>query len=577
MLLELDIRDFAIIDHLRLDFAPGFNVITGETGAGKSIVVDAVGLLVGARADTSFVRAGAERAVVEAQVDPGPAAEHAARILEAYGVEGADELIIAREVYAAGRSVARVNGRALPARALVELGGLLVDIHGQSDHLSLLREGEHLGLVDRYAGLGGLRLELAERVRAVRAAARALDELRRGAAEARQRAERLAFEIEEIGAARLTAGEEAALLAERTRLANGERLARLADAAYGALRGGDDDGAAGLDRVDAAVAALGELARIDAGLEPTREAALAAAEALREVAGGLRDYREELEFSPGRLEEVEERLLLIGELRRKYGADIPAVLAHAERAAAELARIEGGEARLAELGVEQARCLAAVGALAGELSARRRAAAEALTAAVEAELEALAMGGSRFEVELWRQAEPGGAPVEGGFWAFDETGIDRARFQVSMNPGEPPRPLARVASGGETARLMLALKSILTAADQVSTLIFDEIDAGIGGRVGAVVGQKLWGLADRHQVLCVTHLPQVAAYGDAHFRAAKHVAGARTTTSVEALAGGARAEELMHMLGGTDPAARENARSILAQAEQWKAAGGARR
>jgi DNA repair protein RecN (Recombination protein N) len=572
MLLELDIRDFAIIDHLRLRFAPGFNAITGETGAGKSIVVDAVGLVIGERADTTFVRAGAERTVVEALVDPGPAAERCARVLETYGIDPAAELIIAREVYAAGRSVARVNGRAVPVRALVELGSLAIDIHGQSDQMSLLRESEHLGLLDRYAGLAESRLALARAVREIRAVEAALAELERASAEGQRRADLLAFQVEEITAAQISIDEEAELLTERTRLANGERLARLAEVAYGALRGAEDLDAGGIDRVDDALGSIGELVRIDASLAGCAEAALGAAEALREVADQLRDYREALDFSPGRLEEVEERLTVLAELKRKYGGEIPAILAHAERAAAELALIEGSEARLAELAAERARGLETVGALAGALSARRRAAAESLASAVEAEIAALSMAGARFAVAIDRRRDPAGAPVDGETWAFDESGIDHAAFQVSMNPGEPLRPLARVASGGETARLMLALRSILSAVDEMPTLIFDEIDAGIGGRVGAVVGQKLWGLAGRHQVLCVTHLPQVAAYGDAHFHVRKALAGERTTTAVDTLSDAERAEEIMHMLGGGGAAARENALAILQQAELWKRA-----
>jgi len=571
MLIELDIRDLAIIDHLRLRLAPGFIAITGETGAGKSIVVDAVGLLIGERADTTLVRAGAERTVVEGIFDPGSAAERVAAVLAAYGVEPAGEVIVSREVYAAGRSGARINGRAVPVRALVDLGCLLVDIHGQSDNVSLLREAEHLGLLDRYAGLAEPRRALAETVARVRAVERDLAGLKRDDAALKARADLLAFQVEEIGAAALSADEEADLLAERVRLTNGERLARLAEQAYVALRGGGDLDAAGLDRVDAALEAIEDLARIDPGLAPLGEAALGAAETLRETAGALRNYQDELSFDPARLEEVEERLQLVAALKRKFGGDIPAVLAYAERAAAELTTIERAETRLAELTAERARLVAEIGALAGGLSERRRAAARELALAVEIELAALGMSGSRFEVAFGREADADGAPHDGGTWAFDETGIDRAAFQASMNPGEPPRPLARVASGGETARLMLALKSILTAADEVPTLIFDEIDAGIGGRVGSVVGEKLWGLAERHQVLCVTHLAQVAAYGDHHFHVSKRVAGDRTVTAAAAVDGAARVEEIMHMLGAATPAARDNALQLLQQTEVWKA------
>ncbi len=570
MLLELDVRDFAIIDHLRLRLAPGFNAITGETGAGKSIVVDAVGLLLGARADTALVRAGAERAVVEGIFDPGPAGERVAARLAEYSIDPDDTLILAREVYAAGRSTARVNGRAVPVRALVEIGELLVDIHGQSDNLSLLREGEHLGLLDRYAGLVAERRALAERVARVRAVEAEWSALRRDEAALKERAETLAFQIDEIQAARLSPDEEVGLTVERTRLANAERLARRAEQAHAALAGSDDVDAGGLDRVGLALDAIDDLARIDPTLDALRDPAAAAAEALRDVAGQLRDYVDRLEYSPLRLEAVDERLQVIAALKRKYGPDVTAVLAHADRAAAELERISGAEARSGALAGERARLLAEIGAAAADLSERRRAAANRLREAVESELEELGMPQSRFEVAFDRQPDPDGCPAGDGRWAFDATGIDRVAFQVSLNPGEPPRPLVRVASGGETARLMLALKGILSAADEVPTLIFDEIDAGIGGRVGAVVGRKLWAVGNRHQVVCVTHLPQVAAFGDRHFRVSKTVVDGRTVTAVDAIEESDRVDELMHMLGVSTPIARENAAQILQESELWK-------
>ncbi len=569
MLLELDVRDFAIIDHLRVRLAPGFNAITGETGAGKSIVVDAVGQLLGARADTALVRAGAERAVIEGIFDPGDAAGRVAARLAEYGVEPDDALILSREVYAAGRSTARVNGRPVPVRALADLGELLVDIHGQSDNLSLLREGEHLGLLDRYAGVVAERKALAERVAHIRTLEAEIAELRRGAAEQARRSEALAFQIDEIRAARLSPDEEAGLVAERTRLANAERLARRAEQAYAALAG-TDDAAGGLDRLGMAIEALDDLARIDPDLDAVREPAAAAAEALRDVAGQLRDYLDGLDLNPPRLEAVEERLLAIAALKRKYGADIAAVLDHADRAAAELERLTGAEAHGDALVGERDRLAAEIGAASAALSERRQAAAERLRHAIEAELGELGMPQSRFEVAFDRQPDPAGVPAGDGRWAFDATGIDRVAFQVSMNPGEPPRPLVRVASGGETARLMLALKGILSAADEVPTLIFDEIDAGIGGRVGAVVGRKLWAVGNRHQVLCVTHLPQVAAFGDRHFRVSKAVVDGRTATVVDAIEAGTRVDELMHMLGVSSPIARENATQILQESELWK-------
>jgi DNA repair protein RecN (Recombination protein N) len=570
MLLELEVRDYAIIDHLRVRFTPGFNVVTGETGAGKSILVGAMGLLVGERADTDSIRAGAERAVVDGVFDVGAVAPRVRAVLDAYGLDLGADLIVSREVHAAGRSTARVNGRPVPVRALVELGELLVDLHGQSENATLKREPEHLELLDRYADLGAPRAELAARV-AREAEVRAEHaRLLTDTAERARRAERLAFEVEEIEAARLSEAEEAALLAERHRLANAERLAVLAGQAYAALQGGVEEGPAALDALDGAAGALDELARIDPVLGRLHDQLLNASAAVADAAREVRDYRDNLEFSPERRQEVEERLALLSDLKRKYGAELGAVLAHAAAAAEELAALSGSEARTAQLEAERAELLAQIGTLAGSLSERRRAAGGALAEAVQAQLAELGLPGCRFEVSLERRPDPEGAPLPDGHFAFDATGVDRVSFLVSMNPGEPPRPLARIASGGETARLMLALKGVLSAADDVPTLIFDEIDTGVGGRVGAVVGRKLWGLADRHQVLCVTHLAQVAAFGDTHLTVAKAVEGGRTRTQVAAVTDAARVDELMHMLGPASDIARANAGELLEQSGQWK-------
>lgn len=607
MLLDLDIRDLAIIDHLSLGLGPGFNVITGETGAGKSIVIDAVGLLLGQRADATVVRAGAGRAVVSGTFDPASARGRVEAILATYGVElePGEVLILGREVHAAGRSLARVNGRPVPVKALADIGWLLVDIHGQSDAASLMREAEHMGLLDRYARLDGRRGALAAEVAAWREVERELATLAEDEAALKRRAELLSFAVEEIAAASLRAGEEAELLGERVRQANGARLAQLAQQAYAALRGGlggETDGAerGGLDLVELTEASVGDLARIDGEAAGMAERAVAVAEGLRELVADLRAYQEQMDFSPRRLEDVEERLALVAALKRKYNAaDIPALLAHAERAAADLDAIQNADERAEGLRRERERLQRVIGGLAGQLSTARQAAAERLARAVEGEMGALNLTGGRFAVGFGRREDPAGVAVDApgfapdGRYGCDETGVDRVAFQVSLNPGEPLRPLAKVASGGEAARLMLALKGILSAADQVPTLIFDEIDAGIGGRVGGVVGEKLWGLtrggssvsgsqpgadasqpaleAIEHQVICVTHLPQVAAYGDSHFRVAKSVEQGRTRTVVVALDSGGQVEELAQMLGATTSIVRENALQLLQQARQWKA------
>lgn len=569
-MLELTVEDFAIIEHVHVKLTPGFSVLTGETGAGKSLMVDAVGQLLGERADTGMVRSGCETASIEGLFEERTGAAGIGRVLEEYGIEPESLLILRREIQTSGRSIARVNGRAVPIRALAEIGAVLVDIHGQSESVSLKREPEHVELLDRYAGLEADRATLRGLTSRLRETRSELEGLSRNERELARRAELLAFEVEEIEAARLSVEEEEELTAERTRLANAERLAMLADTAYQTLRGEASRGPAALDQLGEGLVALERLVEIDPSLREQHDALLAANESISEVASTILAYRDRLEFDPARLELVEERLAGISDLKRKYGGDIPAILAHAASASEELAALSSAEDRIEALSAESERLLEQVGEVAERVSQQRAAAAEKLAPAVEVELEELGMPGSRFEVELTRSPDAAGVPVDGERYAFDETGIDRVAFLVSTNPGEPVRPLVKVASGGETARLMLALKSILTAADRTPTLIFDEIDAGIGGRVGAVVGQKLWGLAERHQVLCVTHLPQVAAYADTHFLVRKAVADERTAAMVGIVEGDERVSELTTMLGRPTEAARDNARQLLQHSELWK-------
>ncbi len=594
MLTELTIRDFAIIDELTLRLHPGFNVLTGETGAGKSIIIDAVELLLGGRGDSTVVRAGTERAIVEGIFRLNPSAQaHLNPLLEENELEGdtPDVLLLGREVRATGRSVGRVNGRAVTLALLREVAAGLVDIHGQSEHLSLLQVRAHLDLLDRYAGLWELRGQVTDKVKTLRGVRRELDELLRDERALARRADLLQFQVEEIGNANLRPGEEEDLVQERNRLANAEQLAALVGEAHGALResDGNGDAVAALDLIDQAMRALTALTRLDPSLESQREALESISYQLDDLAAGLRDYQETLEstWDPRRLTQVEDRLDLIHRLKRKYGDSIEAVLAFAEKAAAELETITHSEERVEALQAEEAALLQEIGGLAAELSARRREAAERLSATVEAELADLKMEGARFGVDFqWKEA-PDGVPIPPhpeSRMSFDTTGIDRVEFLVSPNPGEELKPMVKIASGGETSRLMLALKTVLSRADETPTLIFDEIDQGIGGRVGATVGHKLWGLtvsdgdAIGHQVLCVTHLPQLASYGDRHFKVAKQVIPAlgseqgdqRTVTGVHSLEGDDRVEELAQMLGVVSDSTWESAREILAQVEETK-------
>lgn len=590
MLTELHIRDFAIIDALRLTFAPGFTILTGETGAGKSIIIDAVELVLGGRADAAAVRAGVDRAIVEAAFQMGPQQRAAIDpTLEQEGLEGDDPnlLLLGREVRHSGRNVCRINGRAVTLSLLRQVAEGLVDIHGQSEHLSLLRVREHVNLLDRYAEVWPLREQVAGTAGQVRAARRELANLLRSEQELAHRADLLQFQIGEVAAASLQPGEEEKLLDERLRLTNAEQLAELASGAIQALEGKDEENTAALDLLGAALRALEGLTRVDPSLEPRLRAAESVNYQVEELIGDLHDYRDQIEHNPRRLQEVEERLALIRRLERKYGATIPGVLAYAQKAARELDRITHSEERIAELQAEEGRLLAELGGLAVELSQQRREAAQRLAAGIEVELHDLRMEGARFGVDFqWKEDTAGvpipqsqmpNSPIPAERVAFDSTGVDRVEFLISPNPGEPLKPLAKIASGGETSRLMLALKTVLSHADETPTLVFDEIDQGIGGRVGATVGEKLWCLTAgagpdslHHQVLCVTHLPQLAGFGDAHFRVEKQVKGERTVTQVKRLQGQARVEELAQMLGGSGEATYRSAEEILEQVERCK-------
>ncbi len=566
MLEELRIRNFAIIDNLELTFGPGLVVFTGETGAGKSIIVDAVALALGGRAESVFVRTGAERASIEATFRLEPALQKALEPLLAPEDLWDDPqyLTLARELRRNGRHTARINGRAVNLALLKQVGERLIDIHGQAEHLSLFRVREHIRLLDRYAGLEEDLQAYGQVYRQLRQARQALKALQQTEAEAAQRADFLAFQIDEIQSAGLQPDEEVRLLAERERLAHAEALAEQTRQAIFLLDEGSAEVPAITDLFGQVTVALHAIAQTDQEQADLAAEADGLADSLADLARRLRHYAETLEFDPQRLNEVEARLALIDNLKRKYGATIADILAYAARAQEELEAITHAEARIAALQKEIAALEADLASKALALSQKRRAAAERLAKSIEAELQDLSMPAARFAVDFRRRPDPEGLPLpEGERVAFDERGIDRVEFLLAPNPGEGFKPLAKIASGGESSRLMLALKSVLALADPTPTLIFDEIDQGIGGRLGAVVGRKLHGLARHHQVLVITHLPQLAAYGDEHFHVEKHIHAGRTVTTVRRLDREARVRELAQMLGGTTEAMLQSARALL--------------
>jgi DNA repair protein RecN (Recombination protein N) len=587
MLEELTITNFAIIDRLTVRFDPGFNVLTGETGAGKSIIIDAVGAVLGGRVSAEMVRSGADLARVEGIFSLDDDNDPVLELLREHELldDGEGAVILRREINVNGRSTARVNGRAVPVSVLGRIGALLVDIHGQSEHLSLFRVDEHLELLDRYAGITSQRAQLAALVEDLRRVRRERDGLLAAQADAARRLDLLRYQVEEIEKAGLRPDEEEELLAEKRLLANAERLALLATAASDELSG--DEGRRGvLDTLGRASNGLADLVKLDESQQEMLEQLNSALYTLEEVARGLRSYADGIEADPGRLAEIEERLDLLQRLKRKYGATVAEVIEFGQDAARQQEELVNSEERLEQLDAEIELLKGRIGELAGELSLRRREAADRLSAAVEGELRDLNMARARFAVTMTRRPDPDGVPAMPGDdgqalpsftgeegetrYAFDERGIDRVEFLISPNPGEDLKPLARIASGGEASRLMLALKTILSTVDRTPTLIFDEVDTGVGGRGGQVVGEKLRLLGEAHQVLCITHLPQVAALGAEHLRVVKRIDGGRTHTDVEFLRGHARIEELAAMLGGMPPppSAFKAAEELLARAHR---------
>jgi DNA repair protein RecN (Recombination protein N) len=564
MLTELRIENFAIIDKLALDFNSGLIIFTGETGAGKSIIMDALEMLLGGRTETGVIRADAERAAVEGLFKLDGAEKDAVlEVLKREDLQDDENYVtLAREVRREGRNTARINGRTVNVALLKEIGAFLVDIHGQTEHLSLLDVRSHPGLLDRFAEVDsplGLYRQTYSQVQIVR---RQLSELRAAQADSERRLEMFTFQAEEIEAALLKPGEDEQLRHERDRLANAESLAANAQEAQGLIDEGTPETPAISDQLGQAVAALSSLARVDPSQAELASRGEALLESLSEISLDLRNYMEGIEYNPKRLEEVEERLDLIHRLLRKYGGTIESVIASGASARKQLDTITTAAEKIAELQAKESTLL----------SVKRKKAAESLSKGIETELNDLKMASARFGVDFQTKPDAQGLPLaDGSRVAFDASGFDRVEFLVAPNPGEGLKPLVKIASGGETSRLMLALKNILARADQVPTLVFDEIDQGIGGRVGGVVGQKLWHLGRAHQVVCITHLPQLAAFGDQHFQVQKLIENGRTTTLVKKLTGDERLLELAQMLGEVSESTLHSANDLLQSARKASA------
>jgi DNA repair protein RecN (Recombination protein N) len=570
MLSELRIQDFAIIDELTMELGPGFTIFTGETGAGKSIIIDAVEMILGGRAETVNIRSGSEKALIEGTFRVGERVKDTINVIleEQELLEENDVLILSREIRREGRNICRVNGRVVALGVLREIGQLLVDVHGQSEHLSLLRVSEHINLLDRFAQVNDLLREYVQEYGSLKSMKSELNKLHQTEADSAQRADLLAYQINEIKSADLQLGEEQKLTEERNRLANAEQLAEYTQQAILALDDGLDEGTSAIDILGKVFHALTGLIKVDPSVDKEFQSATDLFEAANELVHRLKVYREQIEYSPDRLNEVEERIEMIRALQRKYGEEFPEIFEYAEKARIELDAITHAEERIEELQNFVIEHVKRLSKLAIELSNRRKEASVHLAKGVDGELSDLRMEGAQFGVNQdWCEDEDG-VTIEGRKVSFQASGIDRIEFLVAPNPGEGLKPLAKIASGGETTRLMLAMKGVLAQADQTPSLIFDEIDQGIGGRVGAIVGRKLWRLARNHQVLCITHLPQLAAYGDDHFNVAKRVESGRTHTVTHLLEYTERIEELALMLGGKTESNLRSAEQLLQQASQ---------
>ncbi|GAA3405436.1 DNA repair protein RecN [Paenibacillus hodogayensis] len=549
MITELTIRNLAVIEQVTVSFRNGFSVLTGETGAGKSIIIDALGLIAGGRGSAELVRYGCDKAEIEAQFDI--AAGHPVFVVLAKigidtGHEDPERLIVRREVSAHGKSTSRINGQLVNLTMLREVGDCLVNIHGQHEHQSLMKAEAHLEWLDLFESdrIVPVRSEFEQCYDRYAQLKKELRHLQETSKQALQMADLYRFQIEEIGAAELKIGEDESLLEEKRKLANAEKLYQNVADSYDALYG-----TKGLSTIAKAVARITDVAGAHAAvLGPLLEQMQSAYYQLEDAAFQLRDYRDNIEFNPERLEEIEDRLTLLSTLRRKYGDNIGEMIAYGQKIQNELELIENKDETMRKLEQALEREKEKLLVIGTKLSELRQEAAKRLASGIEGELKALHMERTRFDVHFARNGHSsiGEPPV------ISRSGLDEAEFMISANPGEPLRPLAKIASGGEMSRIMLAMKSIFARVDQIPVLVFDEVDTGVSGRAAQAIAEKMSDLSKHCQVFSITHLPQVACMADSHYLIHKSVQGERTYTSVEDVRDSVRILELARMLGGVE-------------------------
>jgi DNA repair protein RecN (Recombination protein N) len=552
MLRWMRIQNVAVIDRLEVDFDPGLNLLTGETGAGKSILIDALGLVLGARAATELVRTGAEHAVVEAGFEISPVPKALGRRLQEAGILLEDELVIRRELTATGRGRVTVNAVAGARQLLREIAPFLADIHGQGEDSSLFRPEAGLDILDRFGGTREDRRNVRDSLKEVRRLAAEVQRVETRAKEKDVRRSELEAIVAEIGKAAPRAGEDDELLNERSLVAHAEKLRALSEEVYRSLY--EDDGSA-LARLSLIFKRIEELSAIDRRFQSYAQERDALLSPLQDLALFTRDYARHIDVTPGRLDQVETRLALLERIKKKFGGTLQAALDLRSRSRAEIEELEGSDERIAELKEALEAAEGRYRALATALSAARRKAAKKLERLLSKELPSLALEKARFGIEV--------RTLEDGEWR--ESGLDEVELLFSANPGEEPRPLSKTASGGELSRFVLALKAVSAKGERPKTLVFDEVDSGIGGRVADAVGEKLKELAATHQVICVTHLPQIASFAPAHYRIDKMEKEGRTETRIERLDPEGRVDEIARMLAGAvvTESARKHARELV--------------
>jgi DNA repair protein RecN (Recombination protein N) len=580
---ELTVRGFGIIEGIEWKPAVGLNVITGETGAGKSLVIDAVEALLSGQVNEEDIRHGSNEARIEGVfgVAGNEKGEPLRELLTEKGLAADDNTVLLTcDFRRQGRTTPRVNRQAVSRSLLRDIGTALVDIHGQSQHLSLLRKEQHREFLDAYAHTLDMRHDFGTRAAELHQVEREIQSLSRSEQELARQTELLNFQIEEIRRAELgegkeEEGEEAALERELALLTSAEKLKAASYEIYRIIYGDDSAiaSSSALDKVNEAVPAMRQIIETDPSLLAKLGYLEEVVHGLEELAREIRSYGDNLNFDPQRLEEVQARLELIRSLKRKYGGSVGEVLRYLAKAEEELEGLTYSGERREKLEASREQLKKEMGSLASRLSRERGRAAKKLSAVVKKELGDLNMARVEFDISVSQELSPEGIPFpDGERYKYSPSGVDDIVFMASTNPGEPLKPLDRIASTGEISRFLLALKSALAEADTIPVLIFDEIDIGIGGRSGEVIGRKLWNLSRHHQVICVTHLPQIAAFADAQYRVSKQTAGERTVSTIEAIQGEARIKELAVMIAGPryTAAALSAARELMEKAENWK-------